>query len=132
MKAFIFFISISTFCFAQNDSTRQIEQELVHGCFPLLDSLPQLIGSLDSLQSRLKYPKEAIENNIEGKVYVVITIDTLGIPSKTEIVKGIGYGCNEEAVRLIKTARFSPAILNGKYIRCKITIPILFRLPKEE
>ena len=42
------------------------------------EKMPELIGGLDSLQSKLVYPQEAIENNIEGKIYVVVVIDSMG------------------------------------------------------
>ena len=42
------------------------------------ENIPELIGGLDSLQSRLIYPKNALENNIEGKVYVITVVDTAG------------------------------------------------------
>ncbi len=112
--------------FAQPDSAWNI------GCFPALDSLPNLIGGLESIQNRLDYPTNALERRIEGNVYVLVNVDSLGNPNNPRVMKGIGMGCDEEAIRLVKTAKFSPAYFMGKYINSQISIPIKFRLPKNE
>ena len=77
MKTLIIFIVVSTCFFTQNDSTDQIDDELTFRCFIQPDSLPQIIGGIDSLQSRLQYPNEALEKGIEGTVYCIVTIDTI-------------------------------------------------------
>ena len=49
----------------------------------------------------LKYPKKAIENNISGEVIVEIDQDENGILSNPVVIKRIGYGCDEEALRIV-------------------------------
>ena len=114
-------------CFAQFDSSQSIKM----GCegFNPYDEYPQLIGGVDSLQIRLQYPPKALESSIEGTVYVIINIDTLGITSNPVILKSIGPWCDEEAKRLALTSKFTPAIKNGKYVKSRILIPIKFKLP---
>ena len=128
-------ISSSLLIFSQNDSS-----DCSHLYLKLfgnnsqciwVEKLPEIIGGLDSLQRKLIYPKEALYNNIEGKVYVKALIDTLGNPICTEVVKGIGFGCNEEAIRLIQMARFTPAIQRNKKVTIPIIIPIRFNLPEK-
>jgi TonB family protein len=92
--------------------------------------LPRIIGGIDSLQSRLHYPVEALQSHIEGNIYIVVTIDSSGVPLNPKILKGLGYGCEEEATRLVNTSKFLPATKNGKPVKCQIIIPIKFRLPK--
>jgi hypothetical protein len=50
----------------------------------------------------LKYPEKAIENNISGEVIVELDQDKNGILSNPVVIKGIGYGCDEEALRVVK------------------------------
>jgi TonB family protein len=95
------------------------------------DKMPELIGGLDSLQSRLKYPKEALDKNIEGKVYVIVVIDTIGNQHCARVIKSLGYGCDEEALRLIQTSKFIPGIWKGKPYTMPISIPLIFS-PKEK
>ena len=129
MKILVILIIISNYCFTQTDSTLQIDEELGFQCFAQPDSLPQLIGGLDSLRSRLDYPVEAIQNRIEGNVYVILTIDTSGIVLNPKVLKSLGYGCDEEAIRLVITSKFLPAVDKGEKVKCQIMIPINFRLP---
>ena len=124
---FLIFFSITGF--TQNDSTKKIDVETI-ACFPRIDSLPQIIGGLDSLQSRLRYPGEAVENGIEGNVFVKVHIDSSWIPSNPVILKGLGYGCDEEAIRLILTSNYFPALARGKRIKSQIMIRIKFKLTK--
>jgi len=77
---------------------------LSFGCISV-EKMPAIIGSLDSLHLRLIYPQEALKHKIEGKVYVLVTIDTLGNPFCQKIIKGIGYGCDEEAFFKIYSRR---------------------------
>ncbi len=96
-----------------------------------VERLPELIGGLDSLQQKLIYPQEALNNKVEGKVYVKALIDTLGNAICTEIVKGLKFGCNEEAIRLVQMSRFIPAIQRKKKITIPIIIPVIFKLPRK-
>jgi len=131
MKTLIIFLFVSTYCFSQNDSTLQFDEETILRCFTLPDSLPQIIGGLDSLQNRLQYPIPALEDGIEGTVYISITFDTLGMPSNLKIVKGLGFGCDEEAKRLVETAKYLPAMIRHKKIKTQFMIPVKFKLPSQ-
>lgn len=95
--------------------------------------LPEYPGGKKALnafiKSELKYPKVAIENNIEGKVYLVFEINNDGSVSKVQIRKGIGFGCDEEAKRLVSLLRFSPAHNKKTKVVVKKNIHIDFVLP---
>ena len=116
--------------FAQNDTTRKIMEEPL--ICQVVEKMPEIIGGLDSLQIRVKYPPEALINQVEGKVYVLASVDTTGNASDLKIIKGIGYGCDEESLRVISNAKFNPALIRGKKIKCLIAIPIKFELPKNK
>ena len=126
---FCFLSFISFNCFPQNDSKVQIDDELIV-CFPQVDSLPEIIGGIESLESKIFYPPNALEYKVEGNVYVQINIDLLGNPSKPVLVKGIGMGCNEEAIDVILKSKFTPAYSKGKPVNYQITVRVKFRLPK--
>ncbi len=133
MKLIIYlFICNSIILFAQPDSTEKIDEEITLGRITRVDSLPTIIGGLESFQNRLIYPPNALERKIEGLVIISVTIDSLGNPINPRIMKGIGMGCDEEAIRLARTAKFSPAYDRGKYINYQIVFPIKFRPPKKE
>jgi len=92
------------------------------------DVMPELIGGLESIQKRIKYPEEAIKNKIEGTVYVMAYINENGGIDFVEVVKGIGYGCDEEAMKAVAQAKFTPAYSQGKPVKTRVVIPIRFKL----
>ena len=80
------------------------------------------------LARNLKYPEKAKENEISGKVSVSFTVNEKGKPSGFKILKGLGYGCDEEAIRLIKEGpEWSPKIENGLPVESKQTLVVEFR-----
>ncbi len=72
--------------------------------------LPEYPGGKDAfkkyIKENLKYPKEALINQIQGIVFVRAEIDDNGNVLHADVEKGIGSGCDEEAIRLIENIRF--------------------------
>lgn len=78
----------------------------------------------------LEYPQEAIDNKIQGFVTVKITVNENGEISNPTIIKGLGYGCDEEALRLVKIIpKFNPGKQNGENSIMDSTISFRFTLP---
>ncbi|MDB5128373.1 energy transducer TonB [Mucilaginibacter sp.] len=77
-----------------------------------------------------RYPAAARERNIQGRVIIGITIDENGVASNYRIKKAVGYGCDEEALRVAKliTGDWLPAMLNGKAVKLEQDIPFNFAL----
>ena len=88
-----------------------------------------LSGLREYIAGELKYPKAAIDSNIQGTVRIRTIIEEDGSVGKTQIVKGIGGGCDEEALRVIQSMpKWKPAKINGKPINYIVTIPVRFSL----
>lgn len=85
-------------------------------------------GLIDFILSEIEYPKLAIEKSIEGTVTIEFIIETNGYVSNLIIKNGIGAGCSEEALRIIKQTKWQPAVINNKLVRYKTTYPITFSL----
>ncbi len=84
----------------------------------------------DKIEKNLNYPADAISNNIEGTVTLQLTIDAVGNLSNIEVKKGLGYGCDEEAIRLVKeNASWIPANKNGTNIEDKVRVKVKFKIP---
>jgi protein TonB len=124
MKILLLIILLSVSSLSQTDS---LYDDAIR-CGGGYDTLAYPVGGLDSIYSRLVYTPMAIQNKIEGKVYVLAKIDSLGIVNDVRIIKGIGYGCDEEAMQLIKTTTFMPALKKGKPSQVEMLIPIKFRI----
>lgn len=85
------------------------------------------------IKLNLKYPKEALEKEIEGKVWCKFFIEIDGTITDIKVVKSLGYGCDEEALRIIKLMpKWIPAKLlcndNPGNVRSEYTLPIKFEL----
>ena len=92
---------------------------------------------IEYIVKNMKYPDEARKAGIEGKVIVSFTVESDGSIVGVDAVKGIGYGCDEEAVRVVKSmnemdARWTPGMKDGKAVAVELTLPFTFALPKEK
>lgn len=82
------------------------------------------------VRENLRYPKEALKAKIEGTVKVDFDYDESGRVIKTSVKQGLGYGCDEEAQRVVKLLRFNKSHHRGKRVTFHTSINIHFRLPK--
>ncbi len=90
-------------------------------------------GGLEAMYAfigkNLNYPSFARENSKEGKVVLSFVIAADGSIQMSEVEKGIGFGCDEEAVRVInEMPKWTPATQNGKPVAVRLMLPIVFRL----
>ena len=86
---------------------------VTNGIYNFTEEPPELIGGIEVLQSRLRYPPQALEARIEGRVTVRMIVDETGKMSNPTILKSLGYGCDEEVLRVIRGARFEPGRVGG-------------------
>lgn len=87
------------------------------------------MGFLKYIQGKLKYPQMAKRHHVEGKVFVQFVIDIDGKMRDVEVLRGIGYGCDEEVVRLIEEApAWEPGKQRGNPVRVRMVLPIQFKL----
>lgn len=77
----------------------------------------------------LKYPKKARQMGVEGKVFVQFVIDEFGNLTDIEVVKGIGMGCDQETLRVMKLLpQWIPGKQRGQPVRVRMILPITFKL----
>ena len=81
------------------------------------------------LSENLKYPTQARRMGIEGTVIVVFVINTDGTVQDVEVLRGIGGGCDEEAVKVVNSSpTWNPGMQKGKAVRTRMRLPIRFKL----
>ena len=120
--------------FGLSEKIEKSEYEKGEGqVYTIVDQMPEYPGGTDALlkfiTSNIKYPAIAKQNGIEGKVLVQFIIDEKGNVVNLKVIKGIGYGCDEEAVRVCKMMpRWIPGKLKGKPVAVKMVMPFLFKL----
>ena len=99
-----------------------------------IEKSPEFQGGLPALgmflAQNIKYPTYASKNNISGKVYLTFVVCEDGSLCDYEILKGIGGGCDEEALRVVKqmSGKWKPGLQYGKKVRVKYNMPVSFVL----
>ncbi len=84
---------------------------------------------LDFLRKNIHYPASAREIDISGKVYLSFIVSSSGEISNVQVLHGIGGGCEEEAVRVVKKMpAWNPGLQNGNPVNVQFTLPISFQL----
>lgn len=81
------------------------------------------------IADHLKYPSQARRMGVEGRVFIQFIIEKDGSLTDIKVIKGIGSGCDEEAIRVLQDApKWSPGRQRGREVRVRKSIPILFKL----
>jgi len=98
-----------------------------------VDVQPEFNGGQKELikyvSSNIKYPAAARQANIQGKVQVAFVVEKDGSVSDVKVIKGIGGGCDEEAVRLIRNSpKWRPGVAKGAIVRTNYLLPITFQV----
>lgn len=114
------------------DLAVETEVETVSDVFIVVEKMPVLIGGISALASEIQYPKVARKAGIQGKVFVQFIVDKDGLVHNPVVVRGIGGGCDEEALRALKTVRFEPGLQRGQPVAVKMSLPVVFRLSHAE
>lgn len=115
--------------------------------YDILEDMPQYAKCADSddasactyakiiehINANLDYPQEAIDNKVEGQAIVEFVVDINGAITNPKIVKGLGSGCDKEVLRVVMLMpAWTPGTIEGTPVKVKKTLPVLFKLPKEE
>ena len=96
--------------------------------FVVVENMPELIGGIAGLQKRVTYPEIAKKAGVEGTVFLQFIVDENGNVVDPVVMRGIGAGCDEEALEAIRTAKFKPGLQRGKPVKVKFSLPVRFRL----
>ena len=98
-----------------------------------VEIMPEFPGGINELSrflfENIKYPADAREEGTNGTVYVTFVIDSIGAISDIKILRGIGHGCDEEVIRVVKLMpNWIPGKQDGKPVPVQYNLPIKFNL----
>ncbi len=101
--------------------------------FMVVESMPAFPGGENALNrylaENIKYPQMAKESGIQGRVFVTFVVERDGSVTDVKVLRGIGGGCDEEAIRVVKgMPRWSAGKQRGKPVRVQFNLPIKFTL----
>lgn len=101
--------------------------------FLVVEDMPQYEGGMAAfykyVAKNMKYPKQARRMGVEGRVIIQMVVQKDGTLGDFKVLKGVGSGCDEEALRVLKNSpKWKPGKQRGKAVTVKMTVPIIFRL----
>lgn len=108
-------------------------EKVVDEPFLMAEKQPEFPGGTRKfakyLRKNLKYPPQARRMGIEGKVFVEFVVNRDGSLVDIKVIKGIGAGCDKEAIRVLKKSpKWKPGKQRGKAVRVRMSVPINFQL----
>ncbi|MDB5285563.1 MAG: hypothetical protein JWR05_512 [Mucilaginibacter sp.] len=114
---------------------QQVTDENQKQIFTAVEQSPSFLGGDVEFQNyvvkNVRYPAKARENKTQGRVIVTFVVEPDGSLTNARVVRGIGDGADEEALRVIKASpKWLPGIQNGRKVRVQYTVPIQFSLAK--
>ena len=106
-----------------------VEQEI----FKIVEEMPAFPGGeaklMEYVAKNVKYPQIARETGVQGRVYVNFVVEPDGSVSNVSVLRGIGGGCDEEAIRVVKNMpKWKPGKQRGKAVRVSYMLPVNFKL----
>jgi len=119
-----------------NSDIKQVVEADPNQIFTSVEQVPEFPGGLDKfgayLGKSIRYPAVARENGTQGRVIVTFVVERDGALTDIKVTRGIGSGCDEEAVRVLKNSpKWKPGIQNGRPVRVQYSVPISFTLASD-
>lgn len=116
-------------------TSEPVEEEKAAEIFTVVEQWPTPQGGMEAfytyIAENIRYPAQARRLNVEGMVFVRFVVEKDGSITDINVVKGIGAGCDEEAVRVLRSApAWKPGKQRGRPVRVLMTVPIRFILQK--
>jgi len=103
--------------------------------FVIVEDMPEPVGGWEkffkTLQKHMKYPRQAARMQVAGKVFVGFTVNKKGELENFSIERGIGYGCDEEAQRVIALTKWNPGKQRGRPVRVRLVQPVMFSISNQ-
>ena len=98
--------------------------------FTFVEKMPSFPGDvIDYMEKNIRYPTAARDSGIEGRVILNLFVDEEGSIFNIRVIRGIGGGCDSEAVRLVRgMPKWIPASQNGIKRKVSLWLPVLFKL----
>lgn len=90
--------------------------------------MPELKGGLKKLQECVEYPSMARKAGIEGRVVVQFVVNEKGDVEDPTVIRSIGGGTDQKALRCVKQSEFEPGRQRGKPVRVQYSLPVVFKL----
>ena len=101
--------------------------------FMVAEQMPEYPGGMKEmlkfLQENVKYPENAMKNNVQGRVIVQFVVEKDGTPTEFKVLRSVDPDLDAEALRVMKAMpKWKPGMQKGQVVRVKFTVPVSFKL----
>lgn len=134
MRRLIVMLVLAVLCSTSAMAQTVVEDDAI---FVVAENAPEFPGGEDSLYAyiarNIVYPEAAKKEKIEGRVFVTFVVEKDGQVSSVKLLRDIGGGCGQEAIRVVKSMpKWKPGTQRGKPVRFQFNMPVSFGLQDED
>ena len=131
MKKLILLSLMAVLCLMTASAQKTVVSQSKQNVYDMVEQMPEFPGGMpamiDFLQANLKYPEDAIKQNVGGRVLVMFVVEPDGSLSNVEVARKVFPSLDAEAIRVVKTMpKWKPGKEKGKPVRVNFTLPVVF------
>ena len=125
----IFFLTLTVHVYASDiNPVLEITDLDTTEVLAVAEVMPEIIGGIQEVYKNIEYPRLAIQNGVEGRVFIKFIVDANGNVKDPQLLKDIGAGCGDAAIEGIKKVKFKPGTNGGKPVSVFFTLPVTFEI----
>ena len=133
MKKLILLSMMAVFCLSTVSAQKTVVSQKNQKVYEVVDQMPEFPGGMPAmiefLQTNIKYPKDAIKQDVGGKVMVMFVVETDGSISNVRVARKVFPSLDKEAVRVVKAMpKWKPGKEKGRAVRVNFTLPVVFNI----
>ena len=126
---------MAVLCLMTANAQKTVVSQSNQNLYDQVEQMPEFPGGMpamiDFLQTNLKYPEDAIKQDVGGRVMVMFVVETDGSLSNVRVARNVFPSLDAEAVRVVKTMpKWKPGKEKGRLVRVNYTLPVVFTLKK--
>jgi len=127
LTGYFFVVSILILQLSANKSEAKIlPQEDPYSAYA--EVMPEPVGGLEAIVKHIVYPEIAKKAGLSGKLYLLIYVDEKGQVDDVKVIKGLGGGCDEAAIKAVRETKFTPGKNSNVPCKVKLSLPITFKV----
>ena len=135
MKKLILMSMMAIVCLMTASAQKTVVSQSKQNVYDAVEQMPEFPGGMPAmieyLQTNLKYPKDAIKQQVGGRVMVMFVVETDGSLSNVRVARKVFHSLDTEAVRVVKSMpKWKPGKEKGRLVRVNYTLPVVFSLKK--
>ena len=135
MKKLILMSMMAVLCLMTANAQKTVVSQSKQNIYDVVEQMPEFPGGMEALinflSTNIKYPNDAIKQNVGGRVMVMFVVETDGSISNVRVAKRVFPSLDAEAIRVVKTMpKWKPGKEKGRLVRVNYTLPVVFSIKK--